>query len=262
MNNISTLDLSGKTAFVTGGTKGIGEAIVARLRKGGATVMTAARNAPENDEYGEFFVRGDVSSPTAVAGIVEKVLSRIGPPDILINNVGGSTAPSGGVMALDDAIWQRAIDDNLFAAVRLDRAFLPGMIERGSGVLIHIASIQRTLPLYDSTIAYAAAKAALVSYSKSISNELAPRGLRILSVSPGFIETRSATRMIEGLAEAGETTLDEARSNLIKSLGGIPMNRPGKPAEVAELVAFLASDLAPYVNGTEVVIDGGTIPTI
>src|SRR5258707_9396025 len=115
-------------------------------------------------------------------------------------NVGGSSAPSGGCITVTDEIWQQNFNENLFPAVRLDRGLLPSMIERGSGVIIHVSSIQRSLPLYDSTLAYAAAKAALTNYSKALSNEISPKGVRVNTVSPGFIETDAATRMIERMA--------------------------------------------------------------
>lgn len=136
------------------------------------------------------------------------------------------------------------------------------MLEQNSGVIIHISSIQRTLPLYEATLAYAAAKAALTNYSKGLSNQVTPNGVRVNAVAPGFIETKAAERLIQRLAEKSGTDLDTARKELIGSLGGIPMGRPGRPEEVAELVAFLVSDRASYISGTEYVIDGGTIPTI
>lgn len=262
MESKSAYELSGRNAFVTGGTKGIGEAIVKRLRQAGATVITTARTLPQNLELSGLFVQADLSTPEGVKSVVENVFSSIGGIDILINNVGGTSAPNGGVLALDDSHWQQALNDNLFAAVRLDRAFLPGMIARGSGVIIHVASIQRTLPLYQSTVAYAAAKAALANYSKNLSNEVSPKGVRVITVSPGFIETEAAARMIQGLAMTNQTDVETARQGLINSLGGIPMNRPGTPDEVAELIAFLVSGRSSYINGTEIVIDGGTIPTV
>ena len=136
------------------------------------------------------------------------------------------------------------------------------MLEQRSGVIIHISSIQRSLPLYDATLAYAAAKAALTNYSKGLSNEVAPEGVRVIAVAPGFIETTAATGLIERLAANAGTDFDTARQRLMDSLGGIPIGRTGRPEEVAELVAFLVSDHAPYINGTEIVIDGGTIPTV
>ena len=224
--------------------------------------MTTARTSPQNLELPELFVQADISTPEGVKYVVENVLASLGTVDILVNNVGGTSAPNGGVLALDDSHWQQALNDNLLAAVRLDRAFLPGMIQQGSGVIIHVASIQRTFPLYQSTVAYAAAKAALANYSKNLSNEVSPKGVRVITVSPGFIETDAAARMIEGLAKTNRTDIETARQGLIDSLGGIPMNRPGTPEEVAELVAFLVSERSPYINGTEIVIDGGTIPTV
>src|SRR5260370_40514579 len=105
-------------------------------------------------------------------------MDRLGGLDILVSKVGGSSAPSGGVLALDDEAWQQAINANLFAAVRLDRAFLPGMLRQGAGVIVHISSIQRRIPLFEATLAYAAAKAALTTYSKGLSKEGGPQGVR------------------------------------------------------------------------------------
>lgn len=175
--------------------------------------------------------------------------------------LGGSSAPAGGYAALNEAEWQKELDLNLFPAVRLDRALLPDMVTRGSGVVIHVTSIQRELPLPEATTAYAAAKAALSTYSKSLSKEVSPKGVRVVRVSPGWIETESSVDLARRLADERRVDIEEGKRMIMSSLGGVPIGRPSKPAEVANLVAFLASDLAGTITGTEYVIDGGTVPT-
>jgi NAD(P)-dependent dehydrogenase (short-subunit alcohol dehydrogenase family) len=225
-------------------------------------VATTARSPLPESRAVEVFVQADISTREGVDKVVRGVLDRLGGVDILVNNVGGSSAPSGGVLALTDDDWQDSIDANLFAAVRLDRAFLPGMLKHGSGVIVHISSIQRRLPLFEATLAYAAAKAALTTYSKGLAKEVGPKGLRVNTVAPGYIETTAATRLVARLAENAGTTEDVARQSLMDSVGGIPIGRPGRPEEVAELVAFLVSDRAASIHGSEYVIDGGTVPAV
>ena len=136
------------------------------------------------------------------------------------------------------------------------------MIERGAGVVIHVASIQRRLPLHESTIAYAAAKAALTNYRKRLSKELGPKGVRVNAVSPGWILTTASENLAKRIAESSGTDEETARQGIMDALGGIPIGRPAWPEEIAELVAFLASDRAAAIHGSEYVIDGGTIPTV
>ncbi|UZR98469.1 SDR family oxidoreductase [Chondrinema litorale] len=255
-------ELSGKIALVTGGTKGTGKAIAERLLNAGATVIITARNTPEtaNDEL--HFISADLSTSTGTEKVVEEVLAKYGRLDILINNLGGSETKGGGFSVLTDEAWEHSIQTNLLAPVRLDRGFLPKMLEQKSGVIIHIASIQGKLPLYDSTLPYAAAKAGLINYSKGLSNEVSPKGVRVLTVSPGWIMTTSAERMMERIAESSNTTKEQATQSVMDALGGIPIGRPAQPKEVAELIGFLVSPKANYLTGTTFVIDGGTIPTI
>jgi NAD(P)-dependent dehydrogenase (short-subunit alcohol dehydrogenase family) len=255
-------EFAGKRVLVTGGSKGIGEAIVRRLASAGAEVATTARSPIPAREEITVFVEADLGTADGVAKVVTEVSERLGGVDILVNNIGGSTAPSGGVLALTDAEWQRALDINLLAAVRLDRAFLPRMLEQKSGVILHVSSIQRRLPLFEATLAYAAAKAALTTYSKGLAKEVGPKGIRVNSIAPGFIATSAAQGLIARLAETAGTDEATARQGLMESLGGIPIGRPGRPEEVAELVAFLASDRAASIHGSEYVIDGGTVPTV
>lgn len=261
MKPFDSNEFTGKRVLATGGTKGAGKAIADRFQQGGATVIITARSAPA-EKTENHFIQADVSTPEGTAKVINEILDRFLGIDIIIHNVGGSSAPSGGFITVTDEIWQQNINENLFPAVRLDRALLPSMIKRGSGVIIHISSIQRTLPLYDSTLAYAAAKAALTNYSKALSNEVSPRGIRVNTVSPGFIETDAATRMIERMADKDKTDYATARQKLMDMLGGIPLGRPNRTDEVAELVVFLASDRASAITGSDYVIDGGTIPTV
>lgn len=252
-------ELAGRRALVTGGTKGVGEATVAALKAAGAQVLTTARSRPDNVREVDF-IQADVMTAEGCAKIAQLVQARLGRIDILVHVVGGSSAPAGGFAALDDSEWRRELDLNLFPAVRLDRLLVPGMIDQGSGVVIHVTSIQDRMPLPQSTTAYAAAKAALSTYSKSLSKEVGPKGVRVVRVSPGWVETSAATALVERLASEAGTDQQAERQGLMDSLGGIPIGRPAKPDEVGSLIAFLASRRAASIHGTEIVIDGGTLP--
>ncbi|HMR08774.1 MAG TPA: SDR family oxidoreductase, partial [Polyangiaceae bacterium] len=224
--------------------------------------FTTGRALPEDLPRPDNFVQADISTASGAGAVASRVVERLGGVDILVHNVGGSSAPGGGPAALTDDEWQRALDANLLAAVRLDRALLPKMLAQRSGVIVHISSIQRTMPLHDATLAYAAAKAALTVYSKGLSKEVGPKGVRVVSIAPGFIETPAAHDLIVRLAENAGTDHASARQGIMDSLGGIPIGRPGRPEEVAELVAFLVSPRAASIHGSEYVIDGGTLPQI
>ena len=255
-------ELSGRRALVTGGTKGIGAATTARMRTAGATVLTTARSRPGSLPADILFVAADITTAEGCAGVADAVREQLGGIDIIVHVVGGSTAPGGGFAVLSDDEWHRALDLNLLPAVRLDRALLPAMLEQGSGVIIHITSIQGVLPLYDATLAYAAAKAALANYSKGLSKEVSPKGIRVIRVSPGWVETEAAVGLVRDIAAGMGGDEEHARRTLMSSLGGIPIGRPAKPMEVADLIAFLVSPRAASITGAEYVIDGGTVPTV
>ena len=253
------LTLQGKRTLITGGTQGAGAATVALFRDLGARVLTTARRPADLPD--DLFIAADLTTLPGCETVAAAVRDRMGGVDIIVHMLGGSSAPGGGFAALGEAEWQAELAVNLLPALRLDRALVPGMVAQGSGVVVHVTSIQALLPLPEATTAYASAKAALSVYSKSLSKEVAPKGVRVVRVAPGWIETEASVRLAERVAADAGTNLDGGRRIIMDSLGGIPLGRPSQPVEVASLIAFLASDRAASITGTEYVIDGGTVPT-
>lgn len=258
---VDPTEFAGKRVLVSGGTKGLGRATVERFLAGGARVITAARGKAEPID-GVAFVQADLTKPEGGEAIARTALEQMGGIDILAHVIGGSSAPAGGFVALTDDQWLAELNLNLLATVRLDRLLVPQMLERGAGTVVHVTSIQSVLPLPESTTAYAAAKAALRTYSKSLSKELGPKGVRVNSVSPGWIMTESSVDLLKRLQAANGGTIDDARQIVLDGLGGIPIGRPAEPHEVADLIAYLASDRAAAIHGAEFVIDGGTVRTV
>jgi len=254
-------EFAGKRVLISGGTKGLGRATVERFLAGGARVVTAARALKDSIE-GVEYVQADLTTAEGSEALARVALQRLGGIDIMAHVVGGSASPAGGFVALTDDHWLAELNLNLLAAVRLDRLVIPQMLDRGEGAVVHVTSIQSVLPLPESTTGYAAAKAALRTYSKSISKELGPKGVRVNAVSPGWIMTEAAEDFLRMLRTANGGTIEDARSSVLDSLGGIPIGRGAQPAEVADLIAYLAADRAAAIHGAEFVIDGGTIRTV
>jgi NAD(P)-dependent dehydrogenase (short-subunit alcohol dehydrogenase family) len=251
-------EFTGRRALVTGGTRGIGRAVAERLRAGGATVLAAARSLPA-DQPPESVVVADVATKAGTDAVVQAVTERLGGIDIVVHNAGGSGQNAGGATATTEEEWSNTFELNFFGAVRLDRALIPRLPD--DGAIVHVTSIQRRTPL-PTTLPYAAAKAALANYSKALSNELASRGIRVNAVAPGYVETESAKQMAVDTAAIHGVEIDEARAQIMASIGGIPLGAPGRPSDVAELVAFLVSGRAAYITGAEYVIDGGSMRTV
>lgn len=254
-------DLEGKVALVTGGTKGIGKAIADRLAQAGAKVIVTARNQPESDVK-HHFIAADLTNPQDVSNLTKEIETKFGGVQILINNVGGLTTPGGGFSALTDEHWESELQLNLLSGIRLDKALLPKMIEAKSGVVIHISSVAAKQALWNLNLAYAVSKAALNAYSKAIATELAPQGVRVLTVSPGATKTPPMEKFIADYAASTGITVEEAFNQLLGQVGGIPMGRMAEPEEVASLVHFLVSPAAAYLTGTNYSIDGGSLPVV
>jgi NAD(P)-dependent dehydrogenase (short-subunit alcohol dehydrogenase family) len=259
--SVSSDEFKDKRVLVTGGTKGIGEAIARRFQLSGALVATTARSRSPHDQTADLFVQADLATASGVRSVAERIRQEWGGLDVLVNNAGGTETKPGGFEVLSDEDWQQILELNLMAAVRLDRIFIPGMIERRSGVVIHISSIAHRMPFSNSTLAYASAKGALSTYSKGLARGVAKDGVRVAMISPGFIETSGAHGMIMDIAKGTGISEDAARQQIMNMLGGIPVGRPGRPEEVAELACFLASDRAGFVIGVDYILDGGTMPT-
>ena len=253
--------LDGRRALVTGGSKGAGRAVVDRLREMGADVWTSARTMPAGYDRPDRFIEADTSTAEGAKSVAARI-GEHGALDILVHVVGGSSTPPGGFAVITDDQWLVELNLNLLGAVRLDRALLPAMVESGSAVVLHVGSIQREMPLYEASLPYASAKAALRTYSKGLANELAPRGVRVNTISPGGIQTEAYENFVDGIAAGTGMSRDEAKQSIFDALGGVPLGRFASTQEIADLVGFLVSDRASAIVGAEYVIDGGTVPTV
>ncbi|MCI3241660.1 oxidoreductase [Streptomyces spinosisporus] len=255
-------ELQGRTAVVTGASKGIGLAVTQALAGAGATVVAGSRTSSKDldvlaEQAPVTWVSVDLGEPGAAERLIEAARGRV---DVLVNNVGTAPTRTGGFLTVTDEEWRRTLDLNLLAAVRVTRAALPLMLAAGRGSVVTIASVNATLP-DPLVIDYSAGKAALVAFSKALSKEVGPKGIRVNTVSPGPVETDLwlggggvADTVSAAVGTTAEDIVAEARSSMVTG-------RFTTPREVADLALFLAGDRSANITGSDFVIDGGMIPT-
>lgn len=257
MNN----SLKGQVALVTGGTKGIGKTIADQLSSAGVQVVVTARTAPTENPNGHYFIAADLAQPHHAEKIAQEILEKYGRIDIVINNAGANLSPGGGFSTLSDEHWHKDWQLNFMSVVRVNKAILPVMIEQKHGVIINISTGAAKLPIWEMTMSYSSAKAALNAYSKALANEVGSKGIRVNVVSPGVVKTPLMLEFVENIANASHITAEEAFQGIIDKVG-VPLGRMAEPEEVASLVTFLVSSEARYINGANYSVDGGALPTV
>ncbi|MFF9395611.1 oxidoreductase [Streptomyces griseoluteus] len=246
-NGTGTPELKGKRALVTGGTRGIGAGIVARLLESGAEVLTTARSEPEALPEGVRFVTADVRSREGAEELAAAAVDVLGGVDVLVHNAGGAS-PYESATGIPDEVWLDALNLNLLASVRLDSLLAPAMGERGSGAIVHVSSA--AVPVaFPPFLHYTVAKAGLENYSKGLAAELAPAGVRVNTVTPGRVTTPGGEATRERWARLDPT---QAGPESV-----VPLGRDGLPDDIARAVLFLVSDQASWVTGSNLVVDGG-----
>ncbi|MET8249075.1 oxidoreductase [Streptomyces sp. NPDC005202] len=261
------LNLTGRVAVVTGGSKGIGLAVAEALGGEGASVVVGSRTeTPQvtalRERYDVSFVPVDLGDAGGAGALVQAALNRHGRMDILINNL-GATTPRSGFLDIDDSEWTRTFDLTFFSAVRVSRAALPHLLADGGGAIVNISSVNARLP-FPMVVDYSAAKAALSNFTKALSEEFAPRGVRVNAVAPGPVRTPFWTDpggFADAVAAGAGSTAQEVLDEVVPRQMGISTGRITEGKEVADLVVFLASPRAANITGAEFVIDGGQTKT-
>lgn len=256
------LNLTGKTAIVTGASRGIGLAVARALTAEGVRVVGTARTVtPELAEVAVASVPANLATPQGASTVVGVALAELGGIDILINNVGAGGPDLGGFLDVGNEQWRDLFDLNLFSAVWMSRAALPSLLRR-RGAIVNVSSINARVPA-PGPVAYSEAKAALTAFSKRLSEEFGPRGVRVNTVSPGVVGT-SLWRDPDGFGSKIATANGVGHQEFlaaIPDLFGIASHRIAEPEVVAALITFLASGVAENIVGADVVIDGGIVKT-
>lgn len=239
-------NLNGKVALVTGASRGIGKAIAQALVEQGATVVGTATSENGAAAIGDYLGENgagkvlDVSNPESIESLLAEIKAQFGDVDILVNNAG--ITRDNLLMRMKEDEWQSILDTNLTSIFRMSKAVLRPMMKKRAGRIINIGSVVGSSGNPGQTN-YSAAKAGLIGFSKSMAREIASRGITVNVVSPGFIDT-----------DMTKVLTDDQKSGIMKD---VPMERLGKPEEIAATVAFLASDGAAYITGETIHVNGG-----
>ena len=260
------LHLTGKVAVVTGASKGIGLAVALALAEEGAHVVAGARQPSDGiaqlaERFQSHFVPADLSTPDGPARLIAEAVATFGGLDILVNNVGAARTRPGGFRSITDDDWLETLTLNFLAAVRTTRAALPHLLDRGAGVIVTICSVNAFLP-DPLVLDYCAAKAALANFSKALSKEVGPQGIRVNTVSPGPVATDlwlGKDGVAETVSQASGSKPNEVAQQAAQAM---VTGRFTHPREVADLVLLLASDRAGNTTGADFVIDGGLVTTL
>jgi len=260
--------LQNKVAVVTGASKGIGLAIVAALAEEGVRVVAGSREQSAAlselaNRFSVLPVAVDLSTTDGPTKLIERAVTEFGGVDILINNVGGAEMHVGGFLTTSDADWYRTFDLNVMSTVRASRAALPVMVERGSGVIVNISSVNAHLP-GTSITDYSATKAAMTNLSKALAEEFGPQGIRVNTVSPGPVRTplwESDGGLADTLGQAFGVDRGVLMSQ-VPEMNNMTIKRMIEPDEIAALVVFLVSDRAAMVIGADYIIDGGVLKAV
>ncbi|MEE4543020.1 oxidoreductase [Streptomyces sp. V4-01] len=262
------LQLTGKTVVVTGASRGIGLAVARAFAQEGAHVAAGARTpgaelASLAERYDVLPMAVDLATADGAAALVDAAVTHFGTVDVLVNNVGAVTPRLGGFLSITDEEWTRTFQINLLSAVRASRAALPHLLEN-RGAIVNIGSVNAVLP-DPGIVDYAASKAALASFAKSLSKEVGPQGVRVNTISPGPVETDiwlASGGMADTVAQAMGIEREAAREAIVTGLGGIATGRFTRPEEVADLALLLGSERSGNVTGSDFTIDGGLVKTL
>jgi NAD(P)-dependent dehydrogenase (short-subunit alcohol dehydrogenase family) len=262
------MGLEGRACVVTGASRGIGLAVAQAFAHEGAHVVAGARHPGKPleelaDSHGLVPVAGDLTTVEGVERLVETAKDRFGGIDVLVNNVGIVHLRPNGFLSVTDEDFAKTLDANFFSAVRACRAALPALLA-ARGTIVTISSVNAFYP-DPGLIDYTVSKAALTNFSKALSKEVGPQGVRVNTVAPGPVSTDMWLGE-SGLASQAGSAMgvdpDTAREKLVEGTGGFATGRFTRPDEVADLVLLLASDRAGNITGTDVTIDGGLIKTL